>query len=355
MDCDNDLFFSFILPVRVLRFRGLLAAAAQSDPGRGAAGEVLEGVAGATGAQLEELLQRSEDDESRVQELFSDLAKERTRAESAEAALAQACGREAFLKAKQPLVLRAAFGVAQQHGMGVHLAAQQESEQQQQRHAAELAALQRQHAAEVVRMGSFGFVISKFVGHVVAARGPPARKELYDHLISGMRAVGSMGRKFKSEMKDSLGDGCADEDGTEFGKFLVNLHRRSMPRLVHQQRLHAASLGGGASITTEDGRRLKSTWVNAEGMLVPYDFAADVAFHKVHAPELWAVLEAVLQTTGGKSELNSMKRYAQSCGGGRRKAERLYGGHSGGAQWSGCRWGLEKRRQRGRRFNSFAA
>jgi hypothetical protein len=86
-----------------------------------------------------------------------------------------------------------------------------------------------------------------------------------------------------------------------------------MPRLVHQQRLHAASLGGGASITTEDGRRLKSTWVNAEGMLVPYDFAADVAFHKVHAPELWAVLEAVLQTTGGKSELNSMKRYAQSC------------------------------------------
>jgi hypothetical protein len=33
----------------------------------------------------------------------------------------------------------------------------------------------------------------------------------------------------------------------------------------------------------------------------------------VHAPELWAVLEAVLQTTGGKSELNSMKRYAQSC------------------------------------------
>ena len=91
MDCDDDCFrpvtyrfFSFILPVRVLRFRGLLAAAAQSDPGRGAAGEVLEGVAGATSAQLEELLQRSEDDESRVQELFSDLAKERTRAESAE-------------------------------------------------------------------------------------------------------------------------------------------------------------------------------------------------------------------------------------------------------------------------------
>jgi hypothetical protein len=92
-------------------------------------------------------------------------------------------------------------------------------------------------------------------------------------------------------------------------KFARAIQRKLMPELVAGLRRELGNLPG-ASVISDDGRVIKSPWVDPQnGQILPYNLEEDAKLVQSVSGDLWTLVEAMVESTSAKAEHARMKRF----------------------------------------------
>jgi hypothetical protein len=93
------------------------------------------------------------------------------------------------------------------------------------------------------------------------------------------------------------------------------IQRNLMPELVAGLRREVAKLPG-ASVISEDGRVIKSPWVDPKnGQILPYNLEEDAKLVQSLSGDLWTLVEAMVETTSAAKTKRRRRQNAQADAG----------------------------------------